>query len=119
MEKDTTIPNQEARTWAMLAHLSGLSGYLIPFGNIVGPLVIWSIKRETNPFIDNQGKEALNFQITMMIYTLILGILSIVIIGLILLPALFVLHLALIIIASVKSNQGESYRYPMTIRFIS
>ncbi|MDP4551814.1 DUF4870 domain-containing protein [Alkalihalobacillus macyae] len=119
MEKDATIPNQEARTWAMFAHLSGLSGYLIPFGNIVGPLVIWSIKRETDPFIDTQGKEALNFQITMMIYTLILGILSIVIIGLILLPALFVLHLVFIIIASVKSNQGEDYRYPLTIRFVS
>lgn len=118
-KQDAATPNHEARTWAMFAHLSALSGYLIPFGNIVGPLIIWSIKRETDPFIDDQGKEALNFQISMTIYTLILGILSIVIIGLILLPVLFVFHLVFIIIASVKSNQGETYRYPLTIRLVS
>ncbi|WP_240688136.1 DUF4870 domain-containing protein [Pseudalkalibacillus hwajinpoensis] len=118
-KQDATTPNQEARTWAMFAHLSALSGYLVPFGNIVGPLIIWSIKRESDPFIDNQGKEALNFQISMTIYTLILGILSIVIIGLILLPVLFIFHLVFIIIASVKSNQGETYRYPLTIRLVS
>ncbi len=120
MEKqETQIPNQDVRSWAMLAHLTALSGYLIPFGHLIGPIIIWSFKRETDSFIDIQGKEAINFQISITIYAVILGVLSIVLIGLILLPVLFVIHLVFIVIASVKANQGEVYRYPLTIRFVS
>ena len=119
MEKKDTVPDQITRQWAMYVHLSALSGYLVPLGHIIAPIIIWSIKREGNSFIDVQGKESLNFQISMTLYTVILAILSIVIIGLILLPLLFIVHLTFIVIASMKANQGEFYRYPITIRFVS
>ncbi len=118
-QQEPQIPNQDIRSWAMLAHLSALSGYLIPFGHVIGPIIIWSFKREADPFIDTQGKEAINFQISITVYAVILGVLSILLIGLILLPVLFLVHLIFIVIASVKANQGEVYRYPLTIRFVS
>ncbi|MDO6656637.1 DUF4870 domain-containing protein [Anaerobacillus sp. 1_MG-2023] len=117
--KDVTVPDQTIRQWAMYVHLSALSGYLIPLGHIIAPIILWSIKREDEPFIDDQGKESINFQISMTLYLVIAGILSLVLIGLILLPILLVMHLIFIVIASVKSNQGTLYRYPLTIRFVS
>ncbi|WP_273852574.1 DUF4870 domain-containing protein [Guptibacillus spartinae] len=119
MEEKEVAPDLVTRQWAMYLHLSALSGYLVPFGHIIAPIIIWSIKKEDNPYIDRQGKESLNFQITITLYAVILAIFSIVIIGLILLPLLFILHLTFIVMASVKANQGEDYRYPITIRFIS
>ncbi|WP_226659533.1 DUF4870 domain-containing protein [Pseudalkalibacillus hwajinpoensis] len=119
MEKKETVPDQLTRQWAMYLHLSALSGYLVPFGHIIAPIIIWSIKKEDSSYIDRQGKESLNFQISITLYAVILAIFSIIIIGLILLPLLFILHLTLIVIASVKANQGETYRYPITIRFVS
>ncbi|WP_347552214.1 DUF4870 domain-containing protein [Pseudalkalibacillus hwajinpoensis] len=120
MEKQgSTMPDHEARSWAMFVHLSALSGYFIPLGNLIGPIIIWSIKKETDPFVDEQGKEALNFQLSITIYAILIGILSLVLIGLILIPVLIVVHLVQIIIASVKSSEGNQYRYPWTIRFLS
>ena len=110
---------KQDRTWAMLCHLSALSMYIgIPFGNILGPLVIWLIKRDEFPFVNEQGKESLNFEISMTIYFFIAGFMILVLIGIVLLPALFITQLVLVIIASVKAGDGESYEYPFTIRFL-
>lgn len=110
---------KQARVWAMACHLLALSGYIgIPLGHIIGPLIVWLIKREDHPYIDQQGKEALNFQISMTIYGIVAGILMVVLIGFVLLAGLVVLNLVLIIVASVKVNQGEDFRYPLTIRFL-
>ena len=111
------IPSNE-RTFGMLCHLSSLAGYVIPFGNFIGPLVIWLIKKEEMPFVDDQGKESLNFQITVVIALLICIPLMFVIIGIILLPIVGILALVFSIIAAIKANNGEYYRYPLTIRFI-
>jgi uncharacterized Tic20 family protein len=107
------------RNLAMLCHLSGLLLYFgIPFGNIVAPLAIWLLKKDEMPEVDHAGKEALNFQITILLGMLISGLMIIVIIGIILLPALMLFNVAMVIIASVKTSEGEDYRYPISIRFI-
>ncbi len=116
---ETGKKEREARLWGMLCHLTALSVYIgVPFGNILGPLVVWLIKKEEHPFVDDQGRESLNFQISITIYIVISGILILVLIGIPLLITLAVLNLVLVIIASIKANDGEPYRYPLTIRFI-
>jgi len=110
---------RDERMWGMFCHLSAMAGYIIPFGSIVGPLIIWSLKKDEFPFVDDQGKEALNFQISMFIYLVISAILIIVVIGILLLIALGIFQLIMIIIASVKANNGESFRYPLSIKFLN
>lgn len=110
----------QARTWAMAAHLSTLCIYIgVPFGNILGPMIVWLIKKEEFPFVDDQGKEAMNFQISMTIYGIVAFILCFVLIGFLLLFALVIIDLVLTIMAAVAANRGEYYRYPLTMRFIS
>lgn len=103
----------------MLCHLSALAGFIIPLGNIIGPLVIWMLKKDDYPIVDDQGKESLNFQISMTIYIIVSIVLIIVLIGIALLILLGIFELIVIIIASIKANEGVKYRYPLTIRFIS
>lgn len=110
--------NKDATTWGMLAHLSALSGYVIPFGHLIGPFVVWIIKKDTLPFVDEQGKESLNFQISVTIYALISAVLILALIGFVLLAIVGIGALILVIIATVKAANGEHYRYPLTIRFI-
>ena len=112
-------PSAEERQWAMFAHLSALSGLIIPFGSIIGPLVIWLIKKDTMPFVNDQGKEALNFNITMAIAAIVCSLLMLVLIGFLLLPALVILWLVFVIIGTIKANEGTAYRYPFTLRLVS
>jgi len=108
----------QEKTWAMLAHISALAGFIIPFGHIIGPLVIWLIKKDESPFVDDQGKEALNFQISITIYCIVAALLIIVVLGIFLLIGLAILDVVLIIVAAVKANESEKFRYPLTIRFV-
>ena len=126
MQSDQTPPQPEPslldsrdqNMWAMLCHLSTLAGFIIPLGNVIGPLVIWMIKKDVYPLVDDQGKEALNFQISMTIYYVISGILILILIGIPLLIGLALFSLVVTIIAMVKASDGVAYRYPMSIRFI-
>jgi uncharacterized Tic20 family protein len=102
----------------MFCHLSALLGIWIPFGNLIGPLILWQMKREKDPFIDAQGKEALNFQITVAIASLICFLLMLLLIGFVLIVILGIGALVLTIIAGVKANEGYPYRYPFTWRLI-
>ena len=114
----TQAPEKMVRTWGMLCHLAALAGFIgIPFGNIVGPLGGWLIKKEEHPFIDEQGKASLNFQVSMAIYAIIPFFLVFVVIGIPLLFALGIFDLIFVIIASVKASNGESQKYPLSIRF--
>lgn len=108
----------EERQWGMFAHLSTLVGLIIPFGSILGPLVIWLIKKDTMPFVDDQGKEAVNFQITTAIAAIIAGVLMFVLIGFLLLPIIGIAWLVLSVLAGIKANEGQYYRYPFAIRLI-
>lgn len=105
-----TEENKDARMFAMLAHLLGI------FTFFVGPLVIWLIKKDAHPFVDEQGKEALNFEITVTIALVVAGLLPIV--GCFLVPAVLVVNLIFCIMACVAANKGEHYRYPVSIRLI-
>lgn len=108
----------EARTFGMLCHLSALAGFVIPCGHIVGPLVFWLIKKDQYPFVDDQGKESLNFQITITIAAAVSFALVFAFIGVVLLPAVAIAALVMVIIASVAANGGTYYRYPWTLRLI-
>lgn len=113
-------PSPEARQWAMFAHLAALAGYTgIPLANILGPLIVWQIKKNEFPFVDDQGKESLNFQISMTIYLAIGAATFCIGIGIIVVPVLAVLDLVFTIIAAVQANSGTRYRYPLTIRLIT
>ena len=103
---------QEERTLAMLCHL------LAVFTGFLGPLIIWLIKKDDSPFIDDQGKEALNFQLTVLIAMLIAGVTMCFYIGMLLAPAVGIANIVLCIMACIKANEGERYRYPWCIRFV-
>ena len=111
--------SSDERMWAMFAHLSALAGFIIPFGSILGPLIIWQIKKNEFPLVDDQGKEALNFQITMAIALLVSFVLMIVLIGFILIWVVGLFDLIMIVIAAIKANNGERYRYPFTLRLVN
>ncbi|MET4568405.1 MULTISPECIES: DUF4870 domain-containing protein [Rhodanobacter] len=112
-------PSAEERQWAMFAHLSALVGVIIPLGSIIGPLVIWLIKKDTMPFVNDQGKEALNFNITVGIAAIVGWILCFILIGFLLLAVLAIGWLVFVIIATIKANEGTTYRYPFTLRLVS
>ena len=102
---------------AMIIQLSAFAGYMIPFGNLILPIILWQIWREKDTYIDKMGCEAVNFQLSMLIYYFCSFILMFVLIGFILFFAAMIFHFTCIIIASVQTSQGVDYRYPMTIRF--
>ncbi len=110
--------NKDAKTMGMLCHLAALSGYVVPLGWIIGPLVVWLIKKDEHAFVNDQGKESLNFQITMLIAVLVAAATMCVGVGIVLLPIVVILNLVFVIIASVKANEGVYYRYPFNIRMI-
>lgn len=127
---DSPATLSSMRRWAVMCHLSWLLGFLIPFGNIIGPLMVWLAKRHDYYEVDLHGKESLNFQITWAFYGAIFGgfawilafgfklpLLSMIVLGLILIGAiaLFVLP----IVAAVRAAGGHSFRYPLTIRFLN
>jgi uncharacterized Tic20 family protein len=135
-DNDTTTPNvepqaslpatqsSEERTWALIGHLSAFSAFITGIGCIVGPLIVWLVKRDTMPFAADQAKEALNFNITLAIAFCALVLFSIVTFGLGLLIAwpmgavLCVAWFVLTIIAAIKANEGVAYRYPFTLRLV-
>jgi len=107
------------RSWNALCHASALLGVLVHFpGHLLGPLIVWLWKRDESPEIDAHGKEALNFQISMLIYNVIAAIFCLVLIGFLFLAVLWVLNAVFVIIASIQASDGKFYRYPMTIRFL-
>lgn len=120
MERES-IPmvSSHARTWAMACHLAALIGWLgNGIGFILGPLAVWLIKRNEDPFIDDQGKEALNFQITMLIAFAVAAVLALVLVGFALLAVLALAEIVFPILAAVRANEGKRFRYPLTLRLI-
>ena len=116
---ETSTSSSNVRTWTVLCHATALAGFFVPWaGHILGPLIVWLAKRGDSPEIDAHGKESLNFQISMLIYSLIAGVLCLVLIGFVLLGILHILNLVLVIIASIQAGEGKLYRYPISIRLI-
>lgn len=126
---DPNAPNQapnsapiltsEEKQWGMACHLSALAGLFLPtFGHVLGPLVVWLLKKDSSPFVDEEGKESLNFQLSMSLYALLVAPSILIIIGFFLLGILAFLSFLFAVIGAVRASNGESYRYPMTIRFL-
>ena len=114
-----TQVSKEELNWAMICHLIALAGLLIPFGNLIGPLVVWLVKRTEMPLVDRHGKESLNFQITVAIAALVSMALMVVLVGFVLLAIVGIGALVLTIRAAIKVSNGElDYTYPMTIRLL-
>lgn len=114
----TDIPTQDERTWGMLAHLLAFAFFICPLGNVIGPLIVWLVKRDQMPFVDDQGKEALNFNISVVLAAVVCGALVFVLIGILLGVALFIFWLSMTIIAGIKAGEGVRYRYPFTLRLV-
>ncbi|HZJ95962.1 MAG TPA: DUF4870 domain-containing protein [Thiopseudomonas sp.] len=110
--------SQEAKQWAMLSHLAAFAVFVFPFGNIIGPLLVWQLKKDLDPYVEQNGKEAVNFQITVAIVMLACMLLMFYWIGFLLLLVVGLYWLVLTIVAGIKANDGVSYRYPWAIRFI-
>jgi hypothetical protein len=115
-EVDSTV-----RNWAMWCHLAAFAGILqlpIPFGNILGPAIIWLFKSKSHPYLDEQGREAINFQITMTLGYIIAGVLVLVYIGLLLGPALVIFNIYCVINAAMKARDGYHYKYPFSLKLL-
>ncbi len=113
------IDDQKEKTWGMLTHLLGLSILIgIPFGNVVGPLIIYLVKKDEYEFVREQGREVLNFQITWSLIFIISAILIVLGIGILMLIAFGVAWLVLVIVGTVTASNGNSYHYPFTIEFL-
>ncbi|RLE16836.1 MAG: DUF4870 domain-containing protein [Actinobacteria bacterium] len=110
---DTSDVSSESKVWAVAAHLLPLAGIYI-----IGALMVWLIKRDEDAFVEAHGREALNFQLSVLIYGLISALLIIVLIGFLMLIALAIFSFVMAIIAAVKAANGETYRYPMTMRMV-
>jgi len=117
-QQGKAVLNQEERNWGMFCHIAVLAGFVVPFGNIVGPLVLWLMKKDQMPFVDYNGKEVINFQLTVLIAVLVSSLLIFLLIGVFLLWLIAIAVLVMTIIGAVKASQGEYYRYPLTFRFI-
>ncbi len=109
---------ESERNWAMLCHISAFAGFFFPFGSIIGPLICWLSKKDESLWVDQNGKASLNFQISMLLYIILVIPLCLIIIGIPLIIFLGILKIICIIIGSVKAAKGEEYKYPITIPFI-
>ena len=118
MDETKNSIEKNERVWGVFCHLGAFAGYLFPFGNIIAPLIVWLLNKDESPFVDNQGRESLNFQISITIYMVVAGLLCFIFIGIPILAGLVIFDLVVVIKAALKANQGEYYRYPLTIRFI-
>ncbi|WP_028241416.1 DUF4870 domain-containing protein [Stutzerimonas azotifigens] len=113
------MPSPEARRWAMLCHYSAFCWFIVPMiGNVLGPLILWQLKKDADPFIDQQGREALNFQITFSLWLMICGVLAWVLIGFPLMVLVSLVALVLVVIAGIRANEGKPYRYPFCWRLV-
>ena len=112
-------PTENERTWGMLAHLSALVGLVLPLiGIVLGPLAVWLARRDDSPFVTAHAREALNFNITVLIGAVICMMLMLIFVGFLLGTALFVVWLVLTLIAAIRASEGALYRYPFALRFI-
>jgi uncharacterized Tic20 family protein len=112
-EAIVSAPSQDDRNFSMLAHLLGI------FTGFLGSLIIWLIKKDDSPYVAQEAKEALNFQITLLIGYLVSGVLVIILIGFLMLFALHIVNIIFSIIAAVAASKGQPYRYPFALRLVS
>lgn len=112
------VLSETERNWAMLCHLSAFAGFCFPFGGILGPLICWLSRRDESEWVNINGRNSLNFMLSILLYIVLAIPLCIIIIGIPIIIFLVTLKVICIIIASVKAAKGELFRYPLLIPFI-
>jgi uncharacterized Tic20 family protein len=112
------VVDQAVRTTAVVAHLSTFAGLIVPFGSVIGPLAVWLPRRDRDPFIDQAGREALNFGISIAIYGAVALVAALMLVGIPLLVVGVIAWVVLATLAAVKASQGQPYRYPLTLRLV-
>lgn len=115
---DPVPANKDDNTLGLVCHLLGFAGLAVPFGNILGPLVLWLVKRADSPYLDAVGKEVVNFNISWTIYAAVAAFSMLALVGFLLLPVVAIAWLVFVIMAAVKASDGRFHRYPLTIRLI-
>ena len=115
----TGVPTQDERTWGMVAHLAALAFFIFPFGNILGPLIVYLAKRDHSAFVAAHAKEALNFNITVLLGGLVSCLLLLIFIGVLFGALIILFWLVMTIVAALKANEGLPYRYPFTLRLVT
>ena len=123
MSEESTVSagnelSQDEKLWGMLCHLLAFAGYIVPFGNIIGPLIMWLVKKDQSKYVNKHGKSSLNFEISITIYVLVAIILVFLLIGIPILIGLGIFQLIVVIIASIKAYDGQFFKYPLTIEFL-
>lgn len=116
--REIRVLSETERNWAMFCHLAAFAGFLVPFGGIIGPLVIWLSKRDDSTWVNENGKASLNFQLSMLLYMILAAPLCLIIIGIPIIIILWTLKIVFIIMGTVKASRGEEFRYPLAIPFI-
>ncbi len=118
IQKQDPALSQDERNMGIAVQVSSFAGYIIPFGSILGPFIVWLMKRDEMPFVDECGRNCINFKISLMIYMMISAVLMLVGIGFLLIGVLAIVDIVFTIIAAMKASEGVSYKYPMTIKFL-
>jgi uncharacterized Tic20 family protein len=116
--EENRILSETERNWAMLCHLSAFAGFFFPFGAIIGPLICWLSKRDESAWVNLNGRSSMNFQLSILLYIVLVSPLCFIIIGFPIIFMLLTLKVVCIIIASIKASKGELFRYPLVIPFI-
>ncbi|AZQ12531.1 DUF4870 domain-containing protein [Shewanella khirikhana] len=111
-------PEKQEKEMALLVHAASFAGYLIPFGSVLGPLIVWLMKRDESAFVNQAGINCLNFKISMLIYFMVSFLLMFVLVGFVLVFALAILDIVVTILAMVRASEGSHYQYPFSIKFI-
>jgi uncharacterized Tic20 family protein len=116
--EENKILSESERNWAMLCHLSAFAGFFFPFGAIIGPLILWLSKKDESEWININGRNALNFQLSILLYLVLSIPLVFIVIGIPIIISLAILKVICIIIGSVNASKGQLFKYPLTIPFI-
>lgn len=119
-EADLTYDvSSDERTWGVLTHAAAFAGFAVPFGNVLGPLLIWLVKRDESRFLDANGKQAVNFQITWTIWIGIALLTLLIGIGLLIVPVVMLAWLIFVVLAMIRASEDQVYDYPLTIDLVS
>jgi uncharacterized Tic20 family protein len=114
-----STPTEHERTWGMLAHLSALAGLVVPLvGIVLGPVAVWLTQRDESQFVAGHAKEALNFNISVLLGAIACMLLMLVFVGFLLGTALFIYWLVMTLVAAIKASEGHTYRYPLSLRLV-
>jgi uncharacterized Tic20 family protein len=117
MEENRLLSETE-RNWSMLCHLSSFAGFFFPFGGVLGPLICWLSRKDDSQWVNINGRNSINFQLSVLLYMVLAIPLCFIIVGFPIIFVLVTLKVICVIIASIKASKGELFRYPFVIPFI-